>query len=300
MHPILFKIRLPLIGDFALHTFGVMVAIGSFLAILSIRREGTRRGFDPELLMGIAVETLLVGVLGSRLLFILVTPQAFAGESFWAYLNIRRGGLVWYGGLISAGFWAVWRARNLKLPWRTVVDIMAPAGMLGLAVGRIGCLMAGDDHGKISPDGPHWWTLTFKELLGPDGQPLPEDEQPLMPREFRGQPLYPSQPHMGIGAFAIFLLLQPFRKPLASRPGSLTLLMLSLYAVHRFFVELTRGDAVRGYWEVPVLGQRSTSQVIGIPIFAAALGLFLMKVLRPPTGAETAPPPEPEPGKPAG
>jgi len=50
----------------AIHTFGPLVALGSFLAIVYIRREGARRGFDPESLTGLAVEVLLVGgALGS-------------------------------------------------------------------------------------------------------------------------------------------------------------------------------------------------------------------------------------------
>jgi phosphatidylglycerol:prolipoprotein diacylglycerol transferase len=293
VHPILFRIKL--LGlDFPLHTFGVLVALGSFFSILWIRREGKRRGFDPEVLMGLAVETLLVGVVGSRILFVLITPEAFQGRGWWSYFNIREGGLVWYGGFLPAALYAVLRGRHLKLPWRTVADIIAPSVMLGLAVGRIGCLMAGDDHGKIA-DADHWWTITFHQILGPDRTPAPPNEQPLLSDPaFFGKPLYPSQPLMSLGGWTIFAITALMRKRLADRPLALTFLMAWLYAVHRFLVEFTRGDSIRKFVEFPLFGQLSTSQAIGIPIFIVFFALWVRIMLRPPAGIEPPPKLEPE------
>lgn len=299
MHPILFRIKLLGI-DFPLHTFGVLVALGSFLSILWIRREGTRRGFDAEVLMGIAVETLLVGVVGSRILFILITPEAFAGRGWFSYLNIREGGLVWYGGFLPAAIYAVLRGRQLKLPWRTVADIIAPSVMLGLAVGRIGCLMAGDDHGKPSLTGEHWWTVTFHQVLDSDGNPAPPNEQPLLSNPaFFGVPLYPSQPLMSIGAFTIFAVTALLRKKLADRPLAISFMMAWLYAIHRFLVEFTRGDSIRKFfpYELPGVGQISTSQAIGIPVFIICFAIWLRMMLRPPAGIEPPPPIEAKPAE---
>jgi phosphatidylglycerol:prolipoprotein diacylglycerol transferase len=294
VHPILF--RVPWL-NFPLHTFGVLVALGSFLSILWIRREGKQRGFDPEILMGLAVETLLVGVVGSRILFILITPEAFEGRSWFSYINIREGGLVWYGGFLPAAVYAVLRGRQMKLPWRTVADIIAPSVMLGLAVGRIGCLMAGDDHGKIA-DADHWWTITFHQILGPDGTPAPPNEQPLLSSPiFLDKPLYPSQPLMSLGGWTIFAITALMRKPLANRPLALTFMMAWLYAIHRFMVEFTRGDTIRKFfpWELPGIGQISTSQAIGIPVFLIFFTLWVRLMLRPPAGIEPPPPIEAKP-----
>lgn len=292
MHPILFKLKIPLLGvDFPVHTFGVLVALASLAAMVWIRREARDRGLNHETLVGIAVETLLVGVVGSRLLFIIITPEAFAGRSWFSYVNIREGGLVWYGGFLPAAVFAILRGRQHGLPWRTVADAIAPAVMLGLSIGRLGCLSAGDDHGKIA-DGPHWWTLIFHEIRDQAGNLAPPNEQPLMDHDFIGKPLYPSQPLMAIGAFTIFLITALTRKRLADRPLAVSFLMAWLYAIHRFLVEFTRGDKIRKFFpvELPLVGPISTSQAIGIPIFLVCFGLWLRLMLRPPVGRESSPP----------
>lgn len=278
-----------------IHTFGPLVALGSFLAILYLRREGLRRGFDPEILTGLAVEVLLVGVVGSRILFIAVTPEAFTHNPnasafynwFVQYVALWNGGLVWYGGLVPAAAFALWRARKLGLPFRTMGDVFAPAVMLGLAIGRVGCLMAGDDHGKLSPDGlPHWWTLTFT------------DPKALVAPNLLNKPLWPSQPLMGIGAFTIFLVTHAVQKRFQTRPLAVMYLMMTLYPIHRFLVEFTRGDSVRKFllvYERDVMGNPvdglSTSQTISIPL-AALMFVLLVRKLRAPEEQVELPSPQ--------
>ena len=289
MHPILLQFE---IFGFhpTIHTFGPLVALGAFLGILLIRRESMRRGYDPEVLTGIAVETLLTGVIGSRILFILITPEAFPRrpeDSFLhrnvlQYLALWNGGLVWYGGFVPGAFFALFRFRQLRLPWRTVADIFAPSIMLGLSVGRIGCLMAGDDHGRVvdgwKPGDPApWWSVTFT------------DPHALLADELKGKPLYPSQIHMSLGAFAVFLTSFSLRKKLAQRPGATALVMLSLYPLHRFVVEIFRGDAVRKHIEIGSL-RLSTSQAISIPFALVCLTLLALKLRKGVEPIELAPP----------
>ncbi len=290
-----------------IHTFGPLVALGSFLSILYIRREGARRNFDPEVLTGLAVEVLLVGVAGSRVLFILITKESFRHDPAqsplynWViqYIALWNGGLVWYGGLLPAALFALWRAKNLGLPWRTVADIFAPATMLGLGVGRIGCLMAGDDHGKLVPDGPHWWTLTFPVNKGvhQDGEPFT-----LVAKELQGKPLWPSQPIMMFGDFIIVAICHSLQERWRKRPLAVMFLMMTLYPILRFFVEMIRGDIVRKFLiafttrqeldpatgkvvEVATSGL-STSQAISIPLCLFSLVCLVYVLKRPPRGVE--------------
>jgi len=282
-----------------IHTFGPLVALGSFAAILYIRSEGKRRGFDPEVLTGLAVEVLLVGVAGARVLFILITPEVFPHKPTstffynWVvqYVALWNGGLVWYGGLLPAAPFALWRGAKLGLPWRTVADIFAPAVMLGLGIGRIGCLMAGDDHGKVVESGAHWWTVTFTD-----------PEALVSPESLKGKPLWPSQPMMSIGDFIIFGLCHALRKKLQTRPACVMFLMMTLYPILRFFIEMIRGDIVRKFlwgweWKMvpnPVDGTLekvytagvSTSQAISIPLAIFMFAMLVRSLLKAPTGIE--------------
>lgn len=282
-----------------IHTFGPLVALGSFLSIVYIRHEGARRGFDPEILTGLAVEVLLVGVAGSRVLFILITQEAFPHRPengflynwFIQYIALWNGGLVWYGGLLPAAVFALWRGKVLGLPWRTVGDIFAPAVMLGLGIGRIGCLMAGDDHGKLVESGAHWWTLTF-----------PINKDTLVSEELQGKPLWPSQPMMMLGDLIIFAICHSRQRKWQDRPVAVTLLMMTLYPILRFFIEMIRGDVIRkflipfdykdvfdprnGAVERVAVDGLSTSQAISIPLCLFCLGALIYVLRKPPRGIE--------------
>ncbi len=286
MHPILIEIG----GTPIIHTFGVLVLAGVLLGLWWIRRDAPRLGLDPEECVSLAVEVFLAGLVGSRIFFVLHNWDGmYADAPWWAPLNLRSGGLVWYGGLLAATPVAIWRAKAYGMPIAKLCDLLAPAVILGLAIGRIGCLMAGDDHGKIWHE-ETWFTLTFN------------DPNALMAEDHKGKPLLPSQPLMFLGCMIIFGILAGLRRKLASRPGAIATLLFVLYPIHRYLVELTRGDSVRGHLpdSIPLIGGLSTSQAISVPLELAAIGLFLFLVLRPPAepaaGEEGKAPADPKAG----
>jgi phosphatidylglycerol:prolipoprotein diacylglycerol transferase len=70
-------------------------------------------------------------------------------EKLYASLQFTEGGLVVYGGviagLIATGFWAY----RFKVSPLKVADAVTPAFFLGLAFGRIGCLLNGCCYGGL-------------------------------------------------------------------------------------------------------------------------------------------------------
>lgn len=281
-----------------LHTFGVMVLLGVLAGLWWVRRDAPRLGFDGQAVedvISLAVEVFLAGLIGSRLQFVIHNWEHYSGENLWRVLAIWQGGLVWYGGLLAALPVAVWRIKHYGFPILRTCDLLAPCTMLGLAIGRIGCLMAGDDHGRIiiessrlqeflatKPPGwmalhdpvvmDHipWYALTFT------------DERALVGEGYLGLPLLPSQPLMTIGCLAVFGILVALRRPLMKAPGAVAALLFVLYPIHRFLVEFTRGDLVRGHLpaDVPVIGGYSVSQAMSlliVPFGLAATVFFYVR-----------------------
>src|SRR6185295_9639935 len=64
---------------------------------------------------------------------------------------VWEGGLVMYGGMFGAITFGMWAAKREKLRPLNALDIGMVAGFVGLAIGRVGCLLVGDDYGRVVP-----------------------------------------------------------------------------------------------------------------------------------------------------
>jgi len=109
------------------------------------------------------------------------------------------------------------------------------------------------------PRGQNDLTLTVVHA----GDQEPTQIGPFYPKSIR---LYPTQIHESISTFLIFLVLLAY-EPFKRREGSLMVLFLLLYPIHRFIDELMRNDTERY-----ALGM-TFSQFVSFGVFAGAIGL---------------------------
>src|SRR5947207_11229188 len=103
MHPILF--RIPGLG-LPIYSYGVMLVIGFLLCLELAKFLARRVGIDPELFVNAGMIALVAGVIGARLSHVLenihqyTDPHRTVWENFFDAVNIRSGGLTFYGGFI--------------------------------------------------------------------------------------------------------------------------------------------------------------------------------------------------------
>src|SRR5215813_3073054 len=96
MFPILFHI-----GPLTIRTYGAMVAL-AFLASLQLARMAARtRRIGEAFLLDLVALLIVTGLLGARLLYILVNLSYFR-EHPWESFKVWEGGLVFYGGFLLA------------------------------------------------------------------------------------------------------------------------------------------------------------------------------------------------------
>ncbi len=179
--------------------------------------------------------------------------------AFW------KGGLAYVGGLALAVALCAGVIRRHGLSFPAVADVAAPAIVLGLIFGRLGCFVGGCCYGEVCE--PHWWSTP------PSWYPPPVG----------GVPRYPTALMAAGFAAALFAAL---RALLARRafPGEVILAMLALYAPGRFAIEALRADPRGG------AGGLSTSQIAALATGLPAAALWLALRLRA-RGAEAASPP---------
>lgn len=248
MHPILFTIPnfIPLLGGLSVHTYGVLVATGFLLAMWWASYDAKTRGVDPNRIMDLAFYIILSGVLGSRLMYLIVTDPGVFVRAPLDVFKLWQGGVAYYGGVIGALLAVIIYTRKYHLSFWTCADIIMPGLAIGHAVGRLGCLMAGCCHGLPTPDPAVWYAIVF-----------PNDPQSFAPA---GVPVYPTQLMEAAGEVCIFLFLV-WRRHHQKFTGQIFALYIIVYAIMRGILETFRGDTDRGYILDPWI---STSQGIAI------------------------------------
>ena len=138
MLPVLFRI-----GSFEITSFGVMVALGALAGLWVFRRELARAGL-PDAALDAAVYGLVGGLLGAKLLYVF---EHLDEASFMA-LFLDRGGMSWFGGFVGGLTAAYLTIRAKRWPLVPVLAAATPALAIGQMLGRIGCVLVGDDYGR--------------------------------------------------------------------------------------------------------------------------------------------------------
>ena len=251
MHPVFLKI-----GSFELASYGLMTALGYAVASWYLLRYLRKTGMDRDTFWNLIFITFVSAVIGSKLLYILVSWEqldpASAADKIVYFIRNFRYGFVFYGGLITAVITLAVYLKIKHLPLVRTADFMIVGLPLGHAFGRVGCFLAGCCHGKPT-DLP--WGVVFT------------DPHAMVSPELLGVPVHPTQLYEAAGNLLIFLFLHFLsRKP--HRGGLVVLAYVTCYSFMRFVIEFFRGD-YRGEY---ILGL-SPSQLIALAIaVTAALG----------------------------
>lgn len=244
--------------EISLRSYGIMIAIGLGAGIALAYRRARAAGFDGGRFLDAAFWVTVGGLVGSRVVYVIVNAGDYARACFVGPgpprglgavltdcskpLQIWEGGLVFYGGVFAAALVGFWFARREGWPFLRLADVCAPALALGHAFGRLGCLAAGCCFGKetSAAHGVLFWrgSVAFDDLLSVGA---------VTPSSMSTPPLYPTQLYEAVGEVAIFLGLMVFDQRLRRRPGRTFLVYVTAYAVLRFVVEIFRGDVARGY-----------------------------------------------------
>jgi phosphatidylglycerol:prolipoprotein diacylglycerol transferase len=247
MHPVLFSL-----GKFRVFSYGLFIALAFLISIsylLHSIKKSKIKIISQDELSSLVIYILVFGVIGSRVLFVLMNLNEFFLHPLDIF-KLWQGGLVYYGGFVSVIIFIIIYAKTKKINLFRIADFFAPALALGHAIGRIGCFFAGCCYGKES-NLP--WAIVFnnKDSLA-----------------VTGVHLHPTQLYESFGNFLLFVLLYFYSKK-EHKTGMLLAIYFIGYAILRFTIECFRGD-YRGYYYFGL----SISQIISVFLFIC--GVFVL------------------------
>lgn len=210
------------LGPIVIHSFGLLVATAFVAGAAVMDRDFRRKGEPSDLAWAMAACALVGGLLGARLHLAVEHPRAFASAPL-AFLTSRHG-FVWYGGLAGGVLASLWPIRRWRVAWASAADTAAPALAVGLAIGRVGCHLAGDGDWGTPSTLP--WAVAYTSGVAP--WPYPP-----------GVRVHPAALYEGAALVLLAIVLWRLRR--RDRPnGTIFAIYLVLAGVIRFLVELVR------------------------------------------------------------
>ncbi|WP_437486051.1 prolipoprotein diacylglyceryl transferase family protein [Sorangium sp. So ce1014] len=281
-----FKEQTYTLGPIPIYSYGVMLGLSLVVGWYLTLGLAERDGLPKETMANCYVVTALAAVLGSRVLYILTNLDEF--DSFGAMFDIRRGGLVAYGGFLGGFLGSYLFLRSHRLPLLPWADVAVPSLASGLMITRIGCYLFGCDFGRPLGETapawlkklgtfPHWADGTLEHGSGSPAWVQHVKERGLDPTSEASLAVHPTQIYeslVGAGLLALLLLArrrQKFR-------GEIFLLFTFSYGVCRYLLELLRDDAERG--SIPPTLPEHVLLPAGLVVFAVGYTIGFSHVIR--------------------
>jgi phosphatidylglycerol:prolipoprotein diacylglycerol transferase len=293
MHPELFRL-----AGLAVPAYFVLLVTGFLFATAVGALWAHRVGESADVIVDLGIAMLIAGIAGARILHVFVdgyfwdyvhlctapervdwpldraecTSSAYDGvwdaakgvchprvADCFAWAKFWTGGLTYYGGLVGASVAAWVLLRRDGFPFWRAADMAGFGIPLGLAFGRIGCLLAGCCFGATC-DLP--WAIAF-----PGRSPASEEQfrdQLLTSSKLWSLPVHPTQIYESAASLVIAAFCLMWLHPRKRYDGQVFAASIALYAAARFGLEFLRRDDRGGFWGL------STSQWIGVGLLGCA------------------------------
>ncbi len=153
----MFDIRFPNLGivlknikdgfsifGFEIKFYGIIIALGFFVAYILVAKEAKRTGQNDELYLDYALWLIIPSIIGARIYYIIFSWKDYfrAGKGFKETLidviNIRGGGLAIYGGVIAGIIVTVIFAKKKNVKFALMADTICMGLLIGQIMGRWG------------------------------------------------------------------------------------------------------------------------------------------------------------------
>ena len=292
-------------GGLAVNTYGLFILLAFVAAFLHVQGRAREMGIAPERLVPVYLAATFGGGVGARILYTVAVDGP--GALFATSTLFSCAGFAYYGGVLGGGAGAIIMANVIGLPGWKVTDLLAPALVLGLGIGRLGCLFAGCCFGAVAPRSHEAHALLPDGFV--KGQFWLDASSPWLTLEFFPggvgsifhQSLYPTQiwsACAGLGIAIGLTLMHKHRK----FDGQIFATMLLVEPVFRVIIEAFRADQ-RGTvvsWQVSerissvfpgmssadgmvraqdglVTVGLTTSQAIGLSMILVGIGIYVFR-----------------------
>lgn len=125
------------IGGISFAYYGLIIGIGMIAGLLVAQSDAKRRGQNPDLYLDFALYGIIFSILGARLYYV-IFQWGYYKEHLAEILNLRKGGLAIYGGVIAAVITLIIFTKRHKMSFFSMADSACIGLVTGQIIGRWG------------------------------------------------------------------------------------------------------------------------------------------------------------------
>ena len=254
------------IFGFEIAYYGIIIGTAILLGFVIATAEAKRTGQDPENYLDMGMIGVVFGIIGARLYYVIFSWDMYK-DNLLEILNIRKGGLAIYGGVIAAVLTVIIAAKVKHLSAPQIFDTIALALLNGQMLGRWGNFFNREAFGEYT-DSLFAMRLPIDAVRSSD-----VTEQMRMHIQSIGGVEYiqvhPTFLYESLWCCALLIILFVYRKH-KKYEGELFLLYMFGYGLGRVWIEGLRTDQLI----LPVVGLPVSQLLAGVLV--VVMGILIV------------------------
>ncbi len=250
MDPVLFDF-----GFIQVRWYSVILLASFIIGMFFVFREGKRLGIDKDFLFNLMFWTIVFSLIGARLYYVLFNFSEYSNNLI-EIVKVWHGGLAIHGGIIAGVITVIVYTKKYNVDIFKVLDILAPALLIGQAIGRWGNFFNSEAHGAATS------LQTLQNFHIP--------QFIINGMNINGVYYHPTFLYESLWCLLGFIVLLIFRRMKYTKNGQIAALYLVWYGIGRFIIEATRTDSL-------MFGGFKVAQLVSVIFVIAGVIIFFIK-----------------------
>lgn len=213
------------LGILTFRWYGLIAAVALLLGYFAARKVAPRLGIESQKIENMILFAVIFGFVGARFYFVIFSWSYFS-HHLGEIIQVWRGGLSWYGGVLGGVLGLYFFARRGKIGFLKLLDLAAVILPLAHSLGRWGNFFNQEAFGLPT-------SLPWKLYIAPEYRPA---------EYLQNQYFHPTFLYESLWDFAVFLILLYLSRR-SPKIGYLSGSYFVFYSLGRFFIEPLRVDS---------------------------------------------------------
>jgi len=249
---------------FAVRWYEILLLSGLGVGLLLLWKLAKKYELTPSHALFLALAALPGGLIGARLFHVIDKFDYYSANPgliprFWEG-GFAQYGMI-FGGLATA---LILLAFHRKLSFIKFLDIVPVPILVGLSIGRVGCITYGCCYGGATSLP---WGFVFTH---------PDSLINIVAPELSGVPVHPTPVYEMVCFLGLAGILLGLRRYLQPIEGMSFLSFLIGHSIERFLIMFFRGD----YPELQVVAWLTQAQVIALTVFLISVPCLITRCLK--------------------